>query len=356
MVLTKRTRMTLRLWSRPLSRPRKPWRQLRTTVGPLIVSTPFIYFMIALVIPYVTDEQANAATKNPQLKLLFRLSKFRILDEGMESIFCPRFCGSDAGVDADELEWYVPRDVFLDELERIIGMIKRFLETPFEFGDKSASAFLTKKRRRRRRRSLTPDGSGGDSADDAPRRTKRKEKRQKEQQIYKSAQFIEDSDEEYGDMEAFMARERALRERMMQASESGGNRPPTMKATGTKKRRKPREEKGPSKRRKSTIGSTTVNEEEARDSSASEDEGLGRGNSEEARGEPAGERPRPRPRPRPVKGRSASSPPASSPPRSSSPGSRPLTPPVDSPPPTVSGGQGRSNYRSKRLVLESDED
>lgn len=35
------------------------------------------------VIPYVTDEQAIAATKDPQLKLLFRLIKFQILDEGM---------------------------------------------------------------------------------------------------------------------------------------------------------------------------------------------------------------------------------------------------------------------------------
>lgn len=34
------------------------------------------------VIPYTSDEQADAATKNPNLKLLFRLSKFYILDEG----------------------------------------------------------------------------------------------------------------------------------------------------------------------------------------------------------------------------------------------------------------------------------
>ena len=34
------------------------------------------------VIPYVTDEQANAATKDPHLKLLFRLIKFQIMDEG----------------------------------------------------------------------------------------------------------------------------------------------------------------------------------------------------------------------------------------------------------------------------------
>ena len=34
------------------------------------------------VIPYISDEQADAATKNPHLKLVFRLISFFILDEG----------------------------------------------------------------------------------------------------------------------------------------------------------------------------------------------------------------------------------------------------------------------------------
>lgn len=34
------------------------------------------------VIPYISDEHADAATKNPQLKLVFRLVSFFILDEG----------------------------------------------------------------------------------------------------------------------------------------------------------------------------------------------------------------------------------------------------------------------------------
>ena len=33
------------------------------------------------VIPYLTDEQANAVTKNPHLKLLFRLLSFAVLDD-----------------------------------------------------------------------------------------------------------------------------------------------------------------------------------------------------------------------------------------------------------------------------------
>lgn len=34
-----------------------------------------------LVIPYISDEHADAATKNPHLKLVFRLVKFYIQDE-----------------------------------------------------------------------------------------------------------------------------------------------------------------------------------------------------------------------------------------------------------------------------------
>lgn len=37
------------------------------------------------VIPYLDNEQAIAATKNPQLKLLFQLCKFAILDKGIGS-------------------------------------------------------------------------------------------------------------------------------------------------------------------------------------------------------------------------------------------------------------------------------
>lgn len=34
------------------------------------------------VVPYTSDEQATAATKNANLKLLFRLAKFYMVDEG----------------------------------------------------------------------------------------------------------------------------------------------------------------------------------------------------------------------------------------------------------------------------------
>jgi replication fork protection complex subunit Tof1/Swi1 len=42
----------------------------------------WFFFFFFLEIPYVNDEHANAATKNPELKLLFRLCRFDIVDEG----------------------------------------------------------------------------------------------------------------------------------------------------------------------------------------------------------------------------------------------------------------------------------
>ena len=47
------------------------------------------------VIPYTTDAHANAATKNPQLKLMFRLVHCHVRDEGERASF---FC-------AAEMEW-----------------------------------------------------------------------------------------------------------------------------------------------------------------------------------------------------------------------------------------------------------
>ena len=68
---------------------------------------------------------------------------------------------------------------------------------------------------------------------DGPRR-KKNEKKKKETEIYKSAQFIEDSDAEYGDMETFLEKEKAIRTR----AEAAGTGSATMKPTGTKKRRR----------------------------------------------------------------------------------------------------------------------
>ncbi|KAH8112797.1 timeless-domain-containing protein [Phellopilus nigrolimitatus] len=175
-------------------------------------------------IPYISDEQADAATKNPHLKLVFRLAKFFILDEN-----------------SDELEWYVPASILPSDLQSSLVVIDQFLETPLDLGGKKASQMLSKKirGRRRRRRAASDDedeAKGLSSEDEEPR--KKRTKKKKEERQYKSAQFIEDSDVEYGDDDAFWARERAQREKTERLAAEGKSW--AMHATGTKKRKKQR--------------------------------------------------------------------------------------------------------------------
>jgi replication fork protection complex subunit Tof1/Swi1 len=130
-----------------------------------------------------------------------------------------------------------------------LNVINQFLETPLDLGGKKAKELLSKKTRRRRRarRSPTPSDSDADN-DDEPVRKKR-EKKKKEKETYKSAQFIEDSDEEYGDMEMFLEREKLLRERTAKAA-AEGNGIGTMKPTGTKKRRRTKDDRTETEKKK----------------------------------------------------------------------------------------------------------
>jgi replication fork protection complex subunit Tof1/Swi1 len=145
------------------------------------------------------------------------------------------------GIDADEdeeLEWYIPQAILPSELQQSYNVIGQFLETPFDLDGKKVSELLRKKRaRRRRRRSPSNSGDEAELSDEPKRKRKKKEK---EQAQYKSAQFIQDSDEEYGDMEAFLEKERLLREKAVLAAAASGttNRPIGMKTSGTKKRKR----------------------------------------------------------------------------------------------------------------------
>lgn len=123
----------------------------------------------------------------------------------------------------------------------MLNVINQFLETPFDLDGKKASSLLSKKRRRRRRRAPSPDSEEDAENDDDEPKKRRKEKKKKEKEQYKSAQFIEDSDGEYGDMDSFLEKEKVLRHRVAlagaEAETSQDIRPPGMRAHGMKKRR-----------------------------------------------------------------------------------------------------------------------
>ena len=231
------------------------------------------------VIPYTTDAQANAATRNPQLKLIFRLVHFYLQDEGRQPFVffacmvhnlsprkprcilvirsLARVCEHVFFSDADELEWYIPAGIEVSDLQRSLTVIEQFEKSPLDLAGKRASQLLHKKRRRRRRRrqASSSDSEGAGSSDeDAPRKKARKTR---ERETYKSAQFIEDSEEEYGrDIDAFFTREAELRKRTAltaasaaAAAAADGHQPQrlgTMRATGTKKRRRAQPSRGTS--------------------------------------------------------------------------------------------------------------
>lgn len=143
----------------------------------------------------------------------------------------------------DELEWYIPQAIVPSELQQTHNIISQFLATPFNLEGKKPSELLRKKRaaRRRRRRSPSASDDEGQLSDEDETTRKKRQKKVKEQVQYKSAQFIMDSDEEYGDMEAFLEKEKAQREKAALAAAMGGgnaDRPIGMRATGTKKRKR----------------------------------------------------------------------------------------------------------------------
>ncbi|KAG2128288.1 timeless protein-domain-containing protein [Suillus clintonianus] len=257
----------------------------------LTPSADAISKFIDYLVPYISDEHAEAATKNSTLKLVFRLLKFTIYDE-----------------DGDELQWIVPAAIIPSELQSSLNVVDQFLQHPIDLDGKKASQLLSKKTRRRRRR-RSPSNSDVELVDDDEPKRKRREKKKKEETQYKSAQFIEDSDAEYGDMEAFLEREKALRDKAAMAAAQSG-KIGTMRAAGTKKRR--RKGKDVEARKKGRVGNSE--NQPAGESSAdenvldSEDDILGsmRRSRSSSPSAPASRRaPRARPRPRPVPKRSA---------------------------------------------------
>lgn len=239
----------------------------------------------------------------------------------------------------------------------------QFLETPFNLDGKKASQLLGKKRRRRRRRHSPSTASDSDVVPDGdePKRKKKKEKKNKEKEQYKSAQFIEDSDEEYGDIEAFLEKEKAMRERaQLAAAAAGGGRIGTMKPTGTKRRRKAGNTVSGNKKQKGNRQPKVTERDSPAEDSASH---SGESDSDSERAglvDPPGEPQFPsRPRPRPIikpgpRGRfdspSSKSIPPEPPQEHHSVGGE------DTLSPERSGIAGNGRLRRNRLVISDEED
>ncbi|CAE6475330.1 unnamed protein product [Rhizoctonia solani] len=262
-------------------------------------------------IPYLDDQQSEAATSNKYLKLLMRLVGFTCTDD-----------------DALEPEWHVPKQLTPSELQTSQNVIEQYLANPIDLQGKKAKEHLTAKRSTRRKREEYEESSSSSEEskglsdtgeedflpnDEASvqrraarraareerraakrqrreeRESKKRERKKKEVQVYKSAEIIEDSDAELGDDDAFFAKERELMEKAKQAGQ-GAYASGTMLEHGTKKRKK---KEGDQKRR----GKRTkdVFEADAEPLIGNDDDD---GSNSEKEAEPVS-KPRPRPRPRP---------------------------------------------------------
>lgn len=193
---------------------------------------------------------------------------------------------------ADEIQWYIPAGITPNDLQRTLKVIDQFLEIPFDLEGAKASQLLSKKRRRRRaRRTEDVDEEGN---------PQRKERKKKEKENFKSAEFIVDSDEEYGDIDAFLDKEKERRAAAERNAAQAGKQLGTMRSTGTKKRRRKGAEKGAEKgKSKKRKGNPEGDSDDDNGGAKSDDdiEVIGSSRSSPEREEPV----KPRPRPRPLK-------------------------------------------------------
>jgi replication fork protection complex subunit Tof1/Swi1 len=184
---------------------------------------------------------------------------------------------------------------------------------------------------------------------------RKKEKKKKEKEHYKSAQFIEDSDEEYGDIEAFLEKEKAMREKTARIASEAGGSIGTMKPTGTKKRRrKLGGDTGGKKKRKGAPSPVPVEDKPIDESqSDSSESDIVLTNPVKIPNDPSPPAPRARPRPRPITKRIASNRSDSVPPSESSPPSRQFN--LDDTPEGVEA-VAMTSRRRIRLVISDEED
>lgn len=287
-------------------------------------------------IPYKDEAQADAATNDPHLKLMFRLLKFEVQEEQDSEQVDSFYRNTDCFhiLDLDEIQWIVPAKLMPFDMQSQLNVINQFLESPIDLQGKKPSELLKKKPRKRRPRRVDEDGEP----------LAKKERKKKEEQKYKSATMIEDSDADEDEWAAFFEREKKLAEKTALASAVSGTSG-TVRPTGTKKRRR----NGEKKRRKR--GGNIASESEAEKSGSGSGEepsvmqtlqqdGEPAPPNEPSSEEPVRRRPRPRKRLR-----------ASSPPQSSSP---PLEPTLL--PNLEDGNQEHITPTRNRLVVSDDED
>ncbi|KAK4685899.1 replication fork protection complex subunit TIMELESS/Tof1/Swi1, partial [Tremellales sp. Uapishka_1] len=190
------------------------------------------------------EERKAAMAKNPHLRLMLKLLAFDMTNP-----------------DSPETQtWFLPSFIIPPAIATSIGALQQFLSAPVDLDGADPKSLIRKARPQRRRRGSL------ELSDEEVNAPKVRQKKKAETQIYKSAAFIEDSDDDEEKDRLFFekeARQRLLNEEM--AKKNGG----VMQSTGTKRKRKGNGGQGKGKGKDEEM----VDEDEVLDSQENEDLG-----------------------------------------------------------------------------------
>ncbi|WVQ81137.1 hypothetical protein IAT38_003259 [Cryptococcus sp. DSM 104549] len=150
-----------------------------------------------------TDEQREMVNQNPHFRLMLKHLSFDFppVDE-------------DAPGPRGPTEWFLPSSITPSDITTSLGALKQFLLEPPSLED-DPKTLIQKRRAPRRRRSPSFSGIDSDTGEPRVRVKEAKKKKAVETQVYKSAAFIEDSDDEDEETtRRFYEREAELRAEM----------------------------------------------------------------------------------------------------------------------------------------------
>ncbi|SCV67720.1 BQ2448_5331 [Microbotryum intermedium] len=154
--------------------------------------------------------------------------------------------------ESTELIWSIPSSLMPATLDGDVRTIENFLLDPVDPNGKTAADYLRKKRKpikRHTRREDTPEyDEEGNLIEVVKKVTKRVKKNREEMVAYKSAQFIEDSDDDEDADNRFFAREAELRAKLAageiaSTSTTGGTKTKSKTATRDKKKKQDKSER-----------------------------------------------------------------------------------------------------------------
>nr|XP_018259274.1 topoisomerase 1-associated factor 1 [Kwoniella dejecticola CBS 10117]OBR81432.1 topoisomerase 1-associated factor 1 [Kwoniella dejecticola CBS 10117] len=184
-----------------------------------------------------TDSQKLAVAQDSHFRLMLRLLSFDMIHP--DNLDPPQPNPLPAA--SEPTKWFLPAHIVPSSISTSLGALQQYLSNPPEL-DENTKNLLRRKRPAKKRRSRSPslDEMDLDSeTGELVRRVKQKKirkKKEKEVQIFKSAAFIEDSDDEDDQAtKRFFENEQRLRDEMNALAERQGN---IMRANGGKRKRK----------------------------------------------------------------------------------------------------------------------